>query len=47
VGISVKGGAAISQEVRPEAKTATDSQKGDIIVLSLATQKAEKRMMMV
>jgi hypothetical protein len=35
VGISVKGGAAISQEVRPEDKMATNSQNGNIIVLSL------------
>jgi hypothetical protein len=34
MGISVKGGAAISQEVRPEDKMTADSQNGDIIVLS-------------
>jgi hypothetical protein len=37
MGISVKGGAAISQEVRPEDKMATDSQNGDIIVPSPPT----------
>jgi hypothetical protein len=34
MGISVKGGAAVSQEVRPEDKMATDSENGNIIVLS-------------
>jgi hypothetical protein len=34
MGISVKGGFDISQELRPDDNMATDSQNGCIIVLS-------------
>jgi hypothetical protein len=34
--VELLGGGSISQEVRPEDKIATNSQNGDIIILSQA-----------
>jgi hypothetical protein len=34
LGVELPGGGSISQEVKPEDEMATDSQNGDIIVLS-------------